>query len=195
MPRNPTRLRHIAYHEAGHAVIDYVVGFVCVGVTIVPEKGVLGCASYRVGWEQCGKLRDESSVVCGQIMSCMAGYLSEIAAFEEVLDIGWDRGDQEHIIMLVEGLGIGERKLQRYLDRLQLRALALVCRHWRKIEIVAETLLTHRTLTGDEFNALIDSVTSAAERSRARRIAAARKPTRDAWVLKQLGPLWSESRT
>jgi hypothetical protein len=182
MERTPEELRSTAYHEAGHAVIHRVVGMLCGGVTIEPdyEEMTAGVAivhdpwAVYSAWERRGKQRGHpyESVLRGRIMGYMAGREAIIAFGTHHLG---DGDDLRQIALMADEAGISEA----YLDRLRPKVRALLRRHWPKVERVAEALLDSRTLTGEEIDALIDSVTTATERDIAARIETVRQPLRD----------------
>ena len=66
MGRTPDELRRAAYHEAGHAVVQRVVGMLCGSATIVPdhEEMTAGFAiihdpwAVYSAWERRGKFRN-----------------------------------------------------------------------------------------------------------------------------------------
>jgi ATP-dependent Zn protease len=185
--RTAEELRQTAIHEAGHAVIHRVVGMVCGEATIVPDykKMTAGFAIAEdpwvvySAWERRGKLRGwhYESILRGRIMGYMAGREAEIIAFGS--DAGGDDDDVRQIDLMAEDAEISIA----YLERLRLKVGPLLRRHWRKVECVANALISHKTLSAAEIDALIDTVTSPDERARAARIDTARKPLRDelAW--------------
>jgi hypothetical protein len=185
--RRAEELRQTAIHEAGHAVIHRVVGMVCGEATIVPDYESM-TAGFAIAedpwvaysaWERRGKLRGchYESILRGRIMGYMAGREAEIIAFGS--DYGGDGDDVRQIALMAEDAGISSA----YLERLRLKVGPLLRRHWRKVECVADALVSDKTLSAAEIDALIDNVTTSDERARAARIDAARKPLRDelAW--------------
>jgi hypothetical protein len=84
MGRTADELRHTAYHEAAHAVINRVVGMLCGEATIVPDhEGMLAGFSIThdpwavcTAWERGGKYRGHhyESVLRGRIIGTMAGH-------------------------------------------------------------------------------------------------------------------------
>lgn len=182
--RTPAAVRRTAYHEAGHAVIGRVLGLVCGDATIVPdfEEMVAGVAITRDhsiaddAWEMRGKFRWTVSAVRGRIMTVMAGAEAERVAFGR--SGGGDRDDQLQIALMAQGQNISFA----YLNRLRPKVRALLRRHWRKIEQVAQALLRAKTLTAVEIDALIEQVTQQNEREVAARIKLARKPLRDEYA-------------
>ena len=182
--RTPAGVRRTAYHEAGHAVIGRVLGLVCGDATIVPdfEEMVAGVAIIRDqfiaddAWEMRGKFRCPVSAMRGRIMTVMAGAEAERVAFGR--SGGGDRHDQLQIALMAEDQNISFA----YSNRLRPKVRALLRRHWRKIEQVAQALLRARTLTAVEIDALIEQVTQQNEREVAARIKLARKPLRDEYA-------------
>jgi hypothetical protein len=191
--RTAEELRRTAIHEAGHAVIHRVVGMVCGEASITPNYEEM-CAGFAIAadpwliydaWERRGKLRGfhYESILRGRIMGYMAGREAEIIAFGD--HHGGDDNDIYQIDLMAEE---GDISLP-YVERLRLKVGPLLRRHWRKVDCVANALLTHKTLSAAKIDALIDTVTTPEERAVNERIEKARKPLRDelAWKWEQAG--------
>jgi hypothetical protein len=143
-PRKPEELRVTAYHEAGHAVIGYRLGFDLGPVTIVPKGGSVGNCVGEPAWTDGS--RDEDYVV-----SLFAG----AAAGKRIDPIEGDRGcgdDNEKADELLrshDDLNASE---------LRQRAEDLTTKHWAEIEAVAGLLIEEETLPGDDVDFICDAV-------------------------------------
>jgi hypothetical protein len=106
---------------------------------------------------------------------------SDPATFAEVAfgrSGGGDSDDRLQIALMAQDQNISFA----YLNRLRPKVRALLRRHWRKIEQVAQALLRAKTLTAVEIDALIEQVTQQNEREVAAPIKLARKPLRDEYA-------------
>jgi ATP-dependent Zn protease len=127
-----------AHHEAGHAVIGYKLGGYTCAATIRPnaERGTLGHATSG-GYS-----------ISAHVLSLYAGRAAEaIFAGCEVTE-----GHQQDYDEAAEFLGeLGETQ-----EAMEERARLLVVEHWGAIATVAQALLEHETLRGEELDFLID---------------------------------------
>jgi ATP-dependent Zn protease len=177
--RTAEQLCHTAIHEAGHAVIQRVIGMICGEVSIVPNyKTMEGGYSTVAGpyvvldaWERRGKLRGEQwrSIMRGRIMGYMAGREAEIIAFGN--HGGADGDDLLQITLMADDANISEADL----ERLRPKARGLLRRHWKKVDAVADALLGRKTLSGAKVDAIIKNVTPRRERAIAKRVTVAQR--------------------
>lgn len=156
-----TDRRHIAIHEAGHAVIGRVLTMACGGATIVPDDE-LGSEGHAViadvettirQWEMREKFRDYVSAVRGRIIAIQAGHEAEAELLGRAA--GDDEDDRICAAALIEDAGIAADREGRSLLRLREAARALVRRHRGAIERVAAALSERGALTGDEIDAML----------------------------------------
>lgn len=170
-------INHVAIHEAGHAVIGRVLGLSCGGASIV-ENETEGEAGYAIGgcpeatlamWEarymtlfkvsqlpiRCRSSVDRRSAYRGTIMLRMAGAEAEIEILGECE--GGD-GNDRYLIEMMANAGDAQFSFelwQRYEPRMRRQVRRLIRKHRNAIERVAAALLVHRTLSGEEIDALV----------------------------------------
>lgn len=159
--------RHIAIHEAGHAVIGRALGLVCGEVTIVPnfEEREAGYSIVSEpdettdAWEIQGRFRDNRTVLVARLLHAMAGAEAEI----EILGrceggVGADRREVDRILNDIgypETTGDAQADMERYEQRFRRHCRRLVRHHRDRIETVASMLLERRTIPGDELDDMI----------------------------------------
>ena len=148
----PVDRRHLAYHEAGHAVINLVIGYKVEKATIRPRYSLLG----YVNWD--GRTSDDKvDEAIAKIKSNLAGPLAEQLINPEQFDnliLNGSRGDWQRVRKAARQIANG------MIDRLILETRALVQEHRSAIERVANALLEHEVLTGKEIQGLFDEVVS-----------------------------------
>ena len=170
------RKTYTAYHEAGHAVIDCVLGLVSGSVTVLPDAVGLGCATIKSPlatldeWDARGRSRfnghDLRSVYRAYIMALMAGReAAELCCGPggDFVGDGDDIRQIEHLIHRTYDLdlayfGLPDRHSTSgdfNLDRLRSATRGLCIRHREKIERVARALLRHGTLSSETIGTLM----------------------------------------
>jgi ATP-dependent Zn protease len=156
-----------AIHEAGHAVIGRVLGMLCGSTTIEPDDDSGGHGiihdPYDIcdAWERKRRYRNFSTIYVGRIMSFMAGAEAELEILGEYQGADGDDRHQIARMMMSRWLNIpgcekgGDRSAEHFETRLRARTRGLVRRHRDKIERVAAALLSQRTLTAEQVEALM----------------------------------------
>ena len=144
-------IKRTAYHEAGHAVCGRTLGLASGGATIEPDgvghAMVAGHHTIHDDFIASGGYRDFLSSVFLKLQVCLAGPEAERIAFGDC-DA---RGDMR-MIELCRRYSIS---IVNDVERLQPSVHALLTKHWRSVEVVAEALMARRTLTGAEIDALV----------------------------------------
>ena len=142
---NRTERRRTAYHEAGHAVINAVVGIRFRRVTIVPQVHLLGWVEQRrlpdIIWRNPVQIRR-------LILSCLSGGIAEKFARRDGQASGLAE-DLDKAIMLVgqlPGCRTRQSRVRRF-EEMHAGADVLVRRHWDAIGEVAERLVRDKTLS------------------------------------------------
>jgi hypothetical protein len=152
-------LKHVAYHEAGHAVIGLKLGYDVGRVTIRKRYSSLGSA--QISKKRCGSLgstevqagdvspdSDDFGHICIDLAGPLAERLVSPIPFEELIAHGaradWQsarkrarRNNRQHADTLI--------------DVLMEETRALVQQHKEAITRVATALLEHETLMGEEI--------------------------------------------
>lgn len=170
------RLRKIAYHEAGHAVIARVLGCRVVSASIVAEFGVRGgvlrevrtaCVQYTSLLSGISKfdyhLPENREKVEGEILVLLAGALAQRKGFpgsrwrvgggahkahKEGIADGSDFQMVSDLIRIVHGDGEVAKKCRRKLEAL---AGKMVEEHWASIERIAQMLIDLEYVTEREI--------------------------------------------
>lgn len=186
--RSSRELEHTAYHEAGHAVMGRVLGIVCSDVNIVPDygkrrRGVAIADSdpndVWTNWQTQGKFREFDPAVRASIMLSMAGKEAELIQFGS--HHGGDYDDELQIALKREESEIIDHQIN-YLRR---KTRTMLLRHRQKVDHVAKALLSVRTLTSEQIDALMAEKITPRQRKIAKRIEAARKPDRDLYLARR----------
>ena len=168
MPKKKPNTDATAYHEAGHAVVNNVLGLSIDAATIAPCDASVGpCPSCHPGYGNEGaSSRERASHVRDYAISCYAGlaaehvFLGVAYSFEEGAQHGaWD--DHKTALDLVfnhvplrRGRPGADAVFFAYVAKLQRKALALVRANRSAVDRVALALIERHTLTGDEVRAL-----------------------------------------
>jgi ATP-dependent Zn protease len=143
-------LQCTAYHEAGHAVMAYRLGYPIKKVTIVKRQGVLGKV----------EVRNQGSP--DDIRIDLAGQLAEalVNSNDVQLQVGsrsdW-RNARRSAREFVELGFIGDGEKGTLIEELLHETRALVHRDREAIAAVAEALLEHKTLTGADITQIMEA--------------------------------------
>jgi hypothetical protein len=163
--------RHVAFHEAGHAVIARVLTLACGGASIVPDQESAGQATVYdpyttlYEWEKRGKIRDADNAMWhGHIIALMA------AAEAEAILLGVTEGGSGQDQYVIEAMlnaiwlrpnpersgqwPLADKQRIRVEARLRRMAKMLVRRHRGRIESVASALLAERSLSCEQLDQL-----------------------------------------
>jgi hypothetical protein len=149
--------RHVASHEAGHAVIARVLTMPCGGASIVGNKyseGRIIMDHYEAcegEWAKRGKVRGPRAALDAAIMMAMAGVEAEVEFFRVSLD-----GSGEADMAKVEEWSFDEPgdRCKRN-DRLRDMTRILVHRHRKLIASVSAALLAKGKLTSKQIDKLV----------------------------------------
>lgn len=143
--------RSTAYHEAGHAVADHVLGFTAVGATIVKRGDVLGSAKPLDEWgSPFYTVRENEREARRWIVTLLAGHAAEVefcGKDDSQRGGAWRDFDEAATVLRF----LGNQDLEVFRGR----ARNFVRRHRAKITRVAEELLRCGTLDDGELDILI----------------------------------------
>ena len=154
------RLKSTAYHEAGHAVAALSKNIPITEVTIVEKDDSWGdCLHTGVMGFYHQDMRQRKQIARDCIIVSYAGLQAEML-FNPDADKNKSQEDDSNAFYLSRQWCVLPRSCRcvgddahwNYLHRLQREAHRLVKRHWIAIVAVAEALLGHKTLTGDEVS-------------------------------------------
>jgi ATP-dependent Zn protease len=139
----PTSDQATAYHEAGHAVLAFVLGRPVQCVSILPDREHLGICEF-------GKsvYRPSEDWLEREILIALGGIAAE-ARFTGIY--AWDAAARDH--QYVSRLAVqraGERRAERLQRRLLAKAEHLLSDEgcWLAVELIAAELLCHREISG-----------------------------------------------
>jgi hypothetical protein len=168
-PRDSADLRRTAYHEAGHAVADFLLAIPLWEVTIVPDGERLGHVKdgprvrRSIQSESDLTLRDREQLE-RRTVAAFAGPRAEAKATGVDVEpqISGDLlliGNRAHLAGSFFDSDPGEQ--EAYMNWLRERARVIVEQGWYLIEALANELLTRPTLSGRAVQRLLrDVVTS-----------------------------------
>ena len=159
----------VAYHEAGHAVMAYLIGRRIDYVTIVPNDDSLGHAktsgigkkSYEIEaadyWNYAIRKR-----VDGDVMLRYAGRIAEAYHSGKSSEVGSYSDDQTAAHFAINVTGSGE-ELDAYLNWLFIRTEKLICfeTNWPLVEAVAKELLSVKKMSGRRARKIIQEARNA----------------------------------
>jgi hypothetical protein len=143
--RHPGR-KALAYHEAGHAVIGYVLGLEIEQITIIPNETSLGQCRYR-GWE--------TSEAGGDLDSHLRLLLAGGVA-EEIATGAPSRGsDERRALALALARGDGEAEAAERMAAAGSLVARFLEEHWPVVKALAVALRRDRELDGPEAMATL----------------------------------------
>ena len=167
-------LEQTAVHEAGHAVVAYVLGLACKELALthdqVAETGAYGYATGPnpvYGYSH-GSERDRQTAMRDECVACCGGLAAEHVLFGVPLSTENEnaQADFRNILQFERdglrvpgkkwGGSVGDDDTWRYIDRSLLKARRLVLRHQDAIEQLAKRLVDRRRLDGDVVKQLLD---------------------------------------
>ena len=164
VPDDPTTYRSgglmaSAYHEAGHAVMAHLCGQHLTQVEIIGDEEHSGSVSSL-------RLRDEpemgeeglglrTAAIEARILCVCAGMVSEqmVSGSRH-----WDEGSEdvdEAVRLAMRVVGDCERVMV-YLEEAREHAEFVLRRHWAAVETLANALLLHRSLVGQQVRAILE---------------------------------------
>lgn len=170
--------RHIAVHEAGHALVSAVLGYGKVEkVTILPRGGALGVTLVTQEEDQTLMLRSDMEK---HIQMLLGGRNAELAVFDEASSGASQDLQQASRLALdmVGRYGFGQdgtlfsfgalppqhasrqisaavRQADRLLDGLNRQCQQLLCAHRGALDALTQELLAHETVSGERVLALV----------------------------------------
>jgi len=159
-------LRGTAFHEAGHAVVSFRLGFLPAGVAIVPGEthhGVraLGVESSDPTWAMPGEsILDPQETAEAAAVACYAGLAAEahfgLGAFSWTPHARHGAWEDDRLAREEYPSNNGVPPLGwRAVARCRRRAVRLVARHADEIRVLAKALLRFRRLSGAEIEAVL----------------------------------------
>jgi hypothetical protein len=155
-------LETTAYHEAGHAVADHVLGFNIRSVTIAPSKGCAGKVSGKLGvkpriLEYGNPSRATVTKWHDKVVTLLAGAEAQRRFKPHSIRRYMARGDHNAAVDILFRLHPEEEELNAAIKFLEARTRNLVGNaiRWGQIEALAGALMAKRTLTGQEVRQVL----------------------------------------
>lgn len=165
-PADTESRKSVAYHEAGHAVLDIFFGFPVQIATIIATDDfggrVVGPSVRELNFDHVRFPRRERRMAARQtILSLYAGRAAQLLATPHADPEDW-AGDDQKAMLLSEEFGVFPRYMSsvgdefhfRYMERLRRESGKLVRRLQAPIRAVAESLFEKKTMTGGEIEAI-----------------------------------------
>lgn len=151
------RLLATAYHEAGHAVIAWLLGvrFRRAAVTIIPDRDSKGRVKHHSTLKRLRPDVDDSDRIrLGIEKTAMIAIAGEAAQrrFRPMSRRTWHAAQDYHNVSELLSRVLHPKELAPYLKFLQIRVNLMLDRPgaWQAVEAVAEALVRQRTLSADE---------------------------------------------
>lgn len=168
----------VAYHEAGHAVMKYLLGQSISRASIVGTTSGVGGAVF--GEEKDSFLRTRKDIQ-DDVFVCYAGRAAEMIKFGDVTNGSSNDITKatEQLMMYISRYGFDDEvgavdfdllseqgvQTQSIMDRVQTlskdfeaKVQSLLVENYKLVEIVAQSLLDRGSLNGNDINALLESV-------------------------------------
>jgi ATP-dependent Zn protease len=140
----------LAYHEAAHAVVAIALRWEINQVTIIADRDTLGCCDikdFELYFDGNRWTEEVKASARQAILYDLAGIAAELRIngdCDEFCGFDWDSAytKAKHLTRTGDP--------QTYLDDALERSKKLVNNYWRHIGAVANALLEHKTLTGED---------------------------------------------
>jgi hypothetical protein len=156
--KDEERDQHTAYHEAGHAIAGFVLGWPPLRATIVADgTGVVGSTEFDDWPEPFTRVLNESAekrrFIEDRIVGVFAAGVAQSRRFPNRDFDDGDERDTQQAKTFADYFHDGAVR-QACLENGCKRAVRLVEEHWRWIDAVARALIVSRTLSRNEMSAL-----------------------------------------
>lgn len=146
-PPDDLRRRRLAYHEAGHAVVDVLTGRTVQKVTIVADEDCDGA---------CHTDEDFDLDLVDFIAGFAAGRIAEAKAAHEMgLSVTDEASFYEGDAAAITSFQIDPDRRDEIHEAAEERAMRLVEDHWHLVERVAELLIHHGTVSGEQVHQIV----------------------------------------
>lgn len=155
-------LQATAYHEAGHVVIRWHEQLGPPEVaTIIPEGDVLGRVKGEglpKGYEPYEDSMDDPEPIEKEIRELLAGPIAQKRFDPEGFDKDHAGSDWDMAVKWALHLGGDQETTEALLHQLETQAKDILDRLWDCVVAVADALLEHKELSGDEVWEIIEQV-------------------------------------
>jgi hypothetical protein len=154
------RLRLTAYHEAGHAVVSWVVGLEMEGASIEPQGSSLG----RVSFADMEAMEVYDEILHRHLVSFYAG-VKAVELYtgrptdpdDPNMDPGYQGSDWDGVGDLTLRLAGPEKSEQVAVkEQAEEEAQRILRENWRGVEVVAEALLRYRSLDSADLSRILE---------------------------------------
>jgi len=165
---SPTE-EEVAYHEAGHAVMAYLIGKRIKKITIIPSDSLLGQVEHSGFSKKSEELESTDywnysmrKLVDGDVMLHYAGQIAQAYYSGKSPEAGSYSDDQKAAHMAINVTGSAE-ELDAYLYWLYVRTQKLICSemNWPLIEAVAKELMSVKKMSGRRARKIIQEAHNA----------------------------------
>lgn len=136
--RHPGR-KALAYHEAGHAVVGYAIGFRIERVSIVPNERSLGHCLYQ-DWDEEEAARNPNTA----LMLALAGAVTE----EIAMGAPSRAADERRARILALSQGDSEEQAAERVAEARQHLVRIIEPHWPVVKALAAALRKQRELDG-----------------------------------------------
>jgi hypothetical protein len=150
-----------AYHEAGHAVSAWYLGFEVRSVGAVPSGDALGTTriinplrGVDLEWSESA---EEQRLAENFALHCLAGPAAQQRYDPHSFRVFHDSGDRTETLQVLGYFTASAGELSAYYQLVQIRArqFVRVAHHWRVIEELAERVFRRRRLSGNQVKAFV----------------------------------------
>jgi ATP-dependent Zn protease len=160
MKRKSKSLQSTAYHEAGHAVAAFHLGFRLRDCTIKPAGSSLGMTRrmgrlYLEGIEYRSMTPTLRDRIEREIIQGLAGPVAQRRFAPRSCRHYHASEDYKTAVDTIFRISPSGQEVNAYMQWLKIRAENLVALHWHEIKQVADALMVHETLDGTTIEQVI----------------------------------------
>ena len=161
--KHSKELENTAYHEAGHALVHFVLGIVeVVYVTIKPEGGNLGEVKIMENNSNMKRLksvdfyfdRSNDELAENYVITLLAGPVAERKYSNAASTL--DGSDLETTLTILDQISGSSEGIERRIEALTARAEDMIEQNWGRIEALAAEFLKHETLPWKRVTAILN---------------------------------------
>jgi len=161
--RGREALKATAYHEAGHAVSAWVLGFEVKSVSAIPTGDALGTTRivnplHGVDLEWSGS-PEEQRLAENFALHCLAGPIAQQKYDPQSLRVFHDLSDRTETLKVLGYFTASNAEQRLYYRLMEIRArqFVRVPHHWLVIKEIAEKVFRRRRLSGTEVKAFLSN--------------------------------------
>lgn len=158
--KDDKRLEKTAYHEAGHAVIGFLLELEIKNVSIKEGKDHLGVVSFKLtkGFnpQEMELTHENKQLIENHIIANLAGHAAEMK-FSGIENWPMASADVEGSGLLLSYIASSERQQQPYMELLKARVADMLDNHnnWSAVVAVANALLEKRGIQSEDLGKIV----------------------------------------